>query len=101
VRKALLQGQGEVCHGVDRHVFPYRWRGDLCAPAEGEVDRGEAYRKMPRGVLGSKGGEGGERWWESGRGRVGVRGGAGDSEGGKAPSVPAVRDNGGEAGLVG
>jgi len=90
-----------VCHGVDGQVFPYRWRGNFCAPAEGEVDGGEAYRKMPRGVLGSEGGEGGEGLRESGRGRVGVRGGAGDSEGSKAPSIPAVRDNGEEAGLAG
>jgi len=90
-----------VCHGVDRQVFPYRWGGDFCAPAEGEVNGGEAYRKMPGGVLGSNGGEGGEGLWESGRGRVGVRGGAGDSEGSKAPSVPAIGDNGGKAGLAG
>ena len=32
-----------MCQGVHREVFPYRWRGDLCVPAEGEVDRGEAY----------------------------------------------------------
>jgi len=32
--------------GVHRKVFPYRWGGDLCAPAEGEVDGGEAYRQV-------------------------------------------------------
>ena len=56
---------------------------------------------MPGGVLGPEGGEGGEGLWESGRGRVGVRGGAGNSEGSKAPPVSAVGDNGGEAGLSG
>jgi len=54
---------------------------------------------VPGGVLGPEGGEGGEGLWESGRGRVGVRGGAGNSEGGKAPFVSAVEANGGEAGL--
>ena len=38
---------------------------------------------------------------ESGRGRVGIRGGAGNSEGGEAPLVSAVGDNAGEAGLMG
>jgi len=98
--EALLYGQGEVCQGVNGKVFPYWWSGDLCAPAKGEVDRGEAYCEMPGGVLGSEGGEGGERLWESGRGRVGVRGGAGDSEGGTAPFVSAVGDDGGEASLT-
>jgi len=56
---------------------------------------------VPRGVLGPEGGEGGEGLRESGRSRVGIRGGAGDSEGGKAPSIPAVRDDGGEARLAG
>jgi len=37
--------------------------------------------------------------WESGRGRVGVRGGPGNSGIGEASSVSAVGDNGGEAGL--
>ena len=56
---------------------------------------------MPGGILGPEGGEGGEGLWESGRGRVGVRRGAGDSEGGQAPFVSAIGDNGGEAGLAG
>jgi len=82
-------------------VFPYWRRGDLRAPAEGEVDGGEAHREVPGGVLGSEGGEGGEGLWESGRGQIGIGGGAGDSEGGQAPPVSAVGDNGGEAGLTG
>jgi len=90
-----------MCQGIHRKVFPYRWRGDLCAPAEGEVYGGEAHCQVPGRVLGPKGGEGGEGLWESGRGRVGVRGGAGNSEGGKASPVSAVGDNGGEAGLTG
>jgi len=56
---------------------------------------------VPRRVLCPKGGEGGEGLWESGRGRASVRGGAGNSEGSKAPPVSAVGDNGGEAGLSG
>jgi len=90
-----------MCQGVNGKVFPYWWRGDLRAPAKGEVDEGEVYSEVPGGVLGPEGGEGGEGLWESGRGRVGVRGGAGDSEGGKAPLVSAVGDNGGEASLTG
>jgi len=82
-------------------VFPYRRREDLGAPTEGEVNGGEAYGKVPGRVLGPKGREGGEGLWESGRGRVGVRGGAGDSEGSKAPLPSAVGDYGGEAGLTG
>jgi len=85
-----------MCHGVNGEVLPYRWSGDLRAPAEGEVDGGEAYCKVPGRVLGPKGGEGGEGLWESGRGRAGLRGGAGNSEGSKAPPVSAVGDNGGE-----
>jgi len=84
-----------MCQGVHGEVFSYRRRGDLCAPAEGEVDGGEAYCQVPGGVLGSEGGEGGEGMWESGRGRVGVRGSAGNSESGEASSVSAVGDNGG------
>jgi len=90
-----------VCNGVNAEVFPYWRRGDLRAPAEGEEYGGEAYREVPGGILCSEGGEGREGLWKSGRGRVGVRGGAGDSEGGKAPLVSAVGDNGGEAGLTG
>jgi len=93
--------QGEVCQLVKGKVLPYRWRGDLRAPAKREVNGGEAYCEVPGGILGSEGGEGREGLWESGRGRVGVRGGAGDSEGGKGPLVSAVGDNGGEAGLAG
>jgi len=88
-----------MCLGVHREVFPYRWRGDLCVLAEGEVDGGEAYCQVPGRVLGPEGGEGGEGLWESGRGWVGVRGGAGNSESGEASSVLAVGGNGGEAGL--
>jgi len=82
-------------------VFPYWRRGDLRAPAKGEVDGGETYCEMPGGIPGSEGGEGGEGLWDSGRGRVGIRGGAGDSEGGKAPLESAVGKDGGEAGLMG
>jgi len=88
-----------MCQGVYREVFSYRWRGALCAPVEGEVDGGEAYCQVPGRVVGPEGAEGGEGLWESGRGRVGVRGGAGNSESGEASSVSAVGDNGGEAGL--
>ena len=49
-----------MCQGVHRKVFPYRWRGDLCAPAEGEGDGGETYSQVPGRVLGPEGGEGGE-----------------------------------------
>jgi len=49
-----------MCQGVNGEVLPYQWRGDLHAPAEGEVDGGEAYCKVPGRVLGPKGGEGGE-----------------------------------------
>ena len=62
----FLYGEGEMCQGVHRKVFPYRWRGDLCAPAEEEVDGGEADFKVPGRVLGPEGGEGGEGLWESG-----------------------------------
>ena len=97
--EALLQGQGEVCQGVDEAVFSYWWRGDPRAPIEREVDRGEDYGKGSGRILGPEGGEGGERLRESGRGRVGVWGGAGDREGGTAPHVFAVGSDGGEAGL--
>ena len=90
-----------MCQGVMGEVLPYRWRVDLCAPAEEEVDGGEAYCEMSGRVLSPEGGEGGEGLWESGRGQVGVRGGAGNSEGSKVPPVSAVGDNGGEAGLPG
>jgi len=90
-----------VCQGVDREVFPYRRGGDLRVPAKGEVNGGEAHCKVPGGVMGPKGGQGGERSWESGRGRVGVWGDAGDSEGGNAPLLSAVGHDGGEAGLTG
>jgi len=55
-----------MCQGVYRKVFSYRWRGDLCAPAEGEIDGGEAYCQVLGRVLGPQGGEGGEGLWESG-----------------------------------
>jgi len=90
-----------MCQGVNGEVVPYRWRRDLRAPAEGEVDRGEVYCGVPGRVLGPKGREGGEGLWESGRGRAGVQGGAGHPEGGKAPPVSAVGDDGGEAGFPG
>ena len=32
-----------MCQGVYREMFPYRWRGGLCVPTEGEVDGGVAY----------------------------------------------------------
>jgi len=89
-----------VGEGVDRKVFPQGWGRDLAAPIEGEVDGGEAFREVPGRVLGPKGGERGERWRESCRRRVRVWGGAGYPKGGQSPSVPAVRDNRGEAGLA-
>jgi len=90
-----------MCQGVHRKIFPYGWRGDLCAPAEGEVDGGQAYSQVAGGVVGPEGGEGGEGLWESGRGRVGTWGCAGNSEGGEASPVSAVGDNGMEASLTG
>ena len=90
-----------MCQGVDRKGFPYRWWGDPRVPAKGEGSGREAYCKVPGGVLGPKGGERGEGSRESGQGRVRVRGGAGNSEGGKAPLVSAVGDDRGEAGLAG
>ena len=95
VGEAPLKGQDEVRQGVNGEVFPYWRREDLRGPIEGEVNGGEGYREMPGRVLGSKGGEGGERLWESGRGPVGVWGGAADSVGGEAPSVSAVGRDGG------
>jgi len=89
-----------MCQGVDGKVFPYRRSGDSCVPAKGKVNRGEAYLKVPGGVLGHEGGEEGEGLWECGRGRVGVRGGAGNTEGAKSPPVPAGGNNRGEAGLA-
>jgi len=56
---------------------------------------------VPGRVLGAEGGEGGERLGESGRGWIGVRGGAGNSEGGQAPCVSLVGNNGEEASLPG
>jgi len=41
-------------------VFSQGWGGELCLPVQGEVDRGEAFRKMPGRVLGPKGREGGK-----------------------------------------
>jgi len=90
-----------MCQGVNRKGFPYWWRGDLCAPADGEGDGGEAYCEVPGRVLGAKGGEGGEGLWVSSRGRVGVRGGPANSEGVKVSPVSPVGDNGGEVGLTG
>jgi len=55
-----------VFHGVYRKVFSYRWGGDLCAPAEGEVDGGGAYCQVSKRVLSPEGAEGGEGLWESG-----------------------------------
>jgi len=55
-----------MCQGVYGKVRPYRWRGDLCAQAEGEVDGGEAYCQVPGRGLGPEGGEGGEGLRESG-----------------------------------
>ena len=100
-RSAFLLRQGEVCQDVNGEMFS-RWGGrDLRAPAEVEVNGEEAYRKVTGRVLGSERGEGGEGERESGRGRVGVRGDACDSEGGETPLVSAVGGNGGEAGLPG
>jgi len=90
-----------VCQGVNGEMFSRWWGGDPRAPAEGEVDGGEAYCEVPGRVLGSEGGEGGEGQREFGRGWVGVRGGAGNSEGGETPLASAVGGNGGEAGLPG
>jgi len=74
VCKAFLQGQGEVCQGVDWEVFPQWRRGDFRPPAKGEVNGGEAFREVPGRILGSEGGEVGEGRGESGRGWVGVWG---------------------------
>jgi len=90
-----------VGEGVDREVLPHRWGRDLGAPIEGEVDGGEAFREVPGRVLGSEGGERGERWRESCRRLVRIWGGAGHPKGGQSSLVPAGRDNGGEAGLAG
>jgi len=90
-----------VGEGVDRKVLPLGGGSNLRLPVEGEVHRGEAYREMSGRVLGPEGGEGGEGWWESGRGRVGVRGGADDSEGGQASPTSAVGDSRRQAGLAG
>ena len=61
-----MEGQGEVCQGVDGEMLS-RWGvGDSRAPAEGEVNGGEAYRMVPGRVLGSEGGERGEGQRESG-----------------------------------
>ena len=45
--EALLEGQGEVSEGVDREVFPPGWGRSLCLQIKGEIDRGEASRKVP------------------------------------------------------
>jgi len=82
-------------------MFPYWQGGDFRAPVKGEVYGGEAYCEMPGGISGSEGGQGWERLWESGRGRVCVRGGTGDPEGGETSLLFAVGDDGGEAGLTG
>jgi len=73
---------GEGCEDVDREVLPQGWGGNFCPPIKGEVDRGEALRKLPGRVLGPDGGQRGEGLRESGRGGVGVWGRAGHSEGG-------------------
>jgi len=98
--EAFLQGQGEVGEGVNRKVLPQWWGGGFRPPVKGEVDRGEAYCEVPGRVLGPGGGEGGEGLWESCRGRVGIRGGAGNPECGQAPPVPAVGYDRGEEGLA-
>jgi len=71
-----------VGEGVDRKVSPLGGGGNLPSPVEGEVHGGEAYPEMSGRVLGPEGGEGGEGRWESGRGQVGIRGGAGNLQGG-------------------
>ena len=86
-----------MCQGGDGEVFSYWPRENLRSQIEGEVKGGEAFRNVLGCVLGSGGGEGGDRLRDSGRGWVGVRGGADDSEGGQAPFVSAIGDNGGEA----
>ena len=59
------------------------------------------FRDVAERVLGSKGGWGGERGQQlTGRG-VSRLGAASDPEGDKVPSVPAIGDDGGKAGLVG
>ena len=64
--EAYLQGQGEVCQGVNREVSSYRWRENFRPPVKGEVHRREALCEVPRRVLGPEGREGGEGLWESG-----------------------------------
>ena len=66
VCEAYLQGQGQVGQGVDREVFPNWGRGDVWPPAEGEVDRGEAYHKVPGRILGPEGRVGGDGLREPG-----------------------------------
>ena len=82
---------------VNRKVFPHGWGGNLGAPVKGEVNGGEASCKVSGRVLSSEGGKGGERRWESSRSWVGVGGGAGHPKGGQSSSVPAVRNDWGEA----
>jgi len=73
----------------------------LRPPVEGEVTGGEAFREVPGQVSGPEGGEGGEGLWESGRCRVGVWGGSGNSASGWVSSVPTVRYDRRETGLAG
>ena len=82
-------------------MFPQRRGGDIGTPVQGEIDGGEALCEVSRRVLSSTRREGGEGWWEPGRGRVRVWGGAGHPEGGQASSVSAVWDDRGEAVLSG
>jgi len=80
--EASLEGQGEVSQGVNGEVVSFWRRGSFRPPVKWEVDRGEAFHAVPGRVLGLEGREGGEGLWDSGCGWVGLRGGAGNSEGG-------------------
>lgn len=91
-----MQGEDEVCQGIDWEVFPQCGGGGFCLPVQGEVTRGEAFCEMPGRVLGSKDGGGEEGGRQASGWRVSRRGGTGDPAGRKAPSVPAVGGDGGK-----
>jgi len=74
---------------------------DFCPPVKKEIHKNKTPGEVPGQVLGPKGGEGREGGWEPGRAWVGFWGGAGDPEGGKAPPISAVGDNGGMACFAG
>jgi len=71
-----------VCQGFHREVFSHWREGNFRPPVKGEVNGEEAFSKVRGRVLGPEGREGEEGLRESGCGRVGVRGGAGESESG-------------------